>query len=495
MGKQEDIDKLFEDTLHGYQEAPPADAWGAIQNRMTGEKRKKRAFAFRMAAASVALLIAFGAGYTYKGWKANDVGTMPIVIEDQPIKNNTAPTQEVTSPIIDNQAQETPLNAVAEESTLSNTTPANETVNNTSVNDNVPISNQSATIAANTLNTETTEQVATITPVEDEQPIVEESIIDMKPIIAENGANEGENNKEDDVTPTLAQLEQPTANPDTNNVPELVIDPKYKKNINPHTDARWALGAAATPLYSFRNASSIPNDNSANSLAAINNNNNEEAVVAYAGGINVNYKASSKWEISSGIYYSRQGIQTNNLNVVADATPGTVNSVVNLDNNNFSTNTSSGVIPLGTKGGTIGVVGFTTSAEGGGLNDRAVVSTNARLVQNFEYFEIPVMVRYNLVQKKVGVHLTGGLSANILSSNYSYVEANGNRQSVGETENIRDVNYSGVFGVGMNYSITDKLSFNIEPTIRYSITPINESSDINSFLYSMGVFTGISYNF
>lgn len=494
MGKQENIDKLFEDTLHGYQEAPPADAWDAIQNRMAGEKRKKRAFVFRLAAASVAILIAFGAGYTYKDWKTNStIGDNPIVVEPNPVNDALTTTPEAATPVVD---ATTEVNTANDNTIASQDTELANQQSSTQSNINEGTTeyknaNQNTTIADATNGVNETQQPNT--PVNNANEIYRDNLADNpSPSIAINELN-GNDSSNNQNQPVIADITQPVNKTDTNNVPDLIIDPKYKKNLTPIADARWAMGAVATPLYSFRNASDLPNDNSANTLAATDNRNNERAIVAYAGGINVNYKASSRWEIQSGIYYSRQGIQTNDLNVVADATPGSVNSTVDLNNNNFSANTSTGNVPLGTSGGTIGVVGFTTTEESG--VNRAVVNTDATLVQNFEYFEIPVLVKYNLIQKKVGVHLTGGLSANILSANYAYVEANGNRQSVGETENIRDINYSGVVGVGMNYSITKKLSFTLEPTLRYSITPINKEADINSFLYSMGVFTGLSYNF
>ncbi len=76
----------------------------------------------------------------------------------------------------------------------------------------------------------------------------------------------------------------------------------------------------------------------------------------------------------------------------------------------------------------------------------------------------------------------------------AYVQNSGKRYNLdAEMENINTISYSGIFGVGMEYPIVERLQFNLQPTLRYSLTPLNSSGTV--YPYSFGVYTGLRYNF
>ncbi len=51
-------------------------------------------------------------------------------------------------------------------------------------------------------------------------------------------------------------------------------------------------------------------------------------------------------------------------------------------------------------------------------------------------------------------------------------------------------------GMGMEYSITNNLSFNFEPTFRYYLNSFNNLAGMSSLHpYTFGVFSGLSYKF
>jgi hypothetical protein len=98
-----------------------------------------------------------------------------------------------------------------------------------------------------------------------------------------------------------------------------------------------------------------------------------------------------------------------------------------------------------------------------------------------------------VLDKKISVNVNGGLSPGILVNNRSYFDIDGQKIQTGTTENLKPMIYNSLFGIGFGYAFTKKLIFSIEPTFKYSLTPINSNSGINYRPYSMSWFTGISY--
>ena len=56
------------------------------------------------------------------------------------------------------------------------------------------------------------------------------------------------------------------------------------------------------------------------------------------------------------------------------------------------------------------------------------------------------------------------------------------------------MSYSANFGIGVNYSISKQLRFNLEPTFKYQINTFNDTSG-NFQPFFIGVYTGLSFKF
>ncbi|NLO52227.1 MAG: hypothetical protein GX103_13845 [Bacteroidales bacterium] len=53
--------------------------------------------------------------------------------------------------------------------------------------------------------------------------------------------------------------------------------------------------------------------------------------------------------------------------------------------------------------------------------------------------------------------------------------------------------YISVLGMGAQYAISSKISVNLAPTFKYSLTPVNTSNSLGYHPYSLSWFTGVSY--
>jgi hypothetical protein len=115
--------------------------------------------------------------------------------------------------------------------------------------------------------------------------------------------------------------------------------------------------------------------------------------------------------------------------------------------------------------------------------------------QYFEFIEIPFLVRYLVIDKKIDVNLSTGLWANFMIGNKATASDKGTTITEGETENVKSFTYSGSLSVGFAYPIVRNVNFNFEPFFKYYLSPINTNPETNVYPYSLGFLTGITYLF
>jgi hypothetical protein len=122
-------------------------------------------------------------------------------------------------------------------------------------------------------------------------------------------------------------------------------------------------------------------------------------------------------------------------------------------------------------------------------------SLDNSLYQNFGYIEMPVLLRYKLIDRAVDFNLIGGMSYNLLVNNTVHAMAGNNRYDVGKTAGLNNFLVSSSLGMGMEYTLNDKISLNLEPTFRYYLNPFSNIGSITVNPYSFGIFSGLSYRF
>jgi hypothetical protein len=120
---------------------------------------------------------------------------------------------------------------------------------------------------------------------------------------------------------------------------------------------------------------------------------------------------------------------------------------------------------------------------------------NNTLRQNFSYLELPIVLRYKVVDKMIDFSLIGGVSYSLLVSNSVYTMLDGSKYSIGKTDGLNPISLSSSLGMGMEYNFSDNLSLNLEPTFRYYLNPFNEVTGLKIHPYSFGIFSGLSYKF
>jgi hypothetical protein len=153
---------------------------------------------------------------------------------------------------------------------------------------------------------------------------------------------------------------------------------------------------------------------------------------------------------------------------------------------------------------TAGVIAFSGTPKGAELSadfeaSKSEVSNlvvpNGSFSQVFQFMEIPLFVRYRIVDSKFGVEMITGLNAGIVIGNNAYIENQYGIQNIGETQDISTLNLSGTVGVGLNYALGKHFAVAFEPRFNYYLNSINTNSSVDFRPYRLGFYTGVSYEF
>ncbi|HUS86070.1 MAG TPA: outer membrane beta-barrel protein [Bacteroidales bacterium] len=250
---------------------------------------------------------------------------------------------------------------------------------------------------------------------------------------------------------------------------------------------KWQVGAKMSPTYLSSNLMA------ANQLLG-DLKSDESAVMSYSGGFSISYKMSGRMSLQTGIYYSSLGREISGIDSYSGFAvyAGTKSSTV------FGVETSTGKISTTNKDI------FLTDAASNRISGQYsadnfdpvkadLTPLGSSLRQNYEYIEIPLMLSYKLIDRKIDFNIMGGMSYNFLLNNRTYAMADGSHILIGSTDNMNALLLSSALGMSMEYNLTSKISLNLEPSFKYYLNSGGHLSIRNP--YSVGVYSGFLYKF
>jgi hypothetical protein len=272
-------------------------------------------------------------------------------------------------------------------------------------------------------------------------------------------------------------------NPDNESLNKLDYEMQKEKV------SRWSVTAMASPTYYLR--PELSSNEIANQI-----NSSEQSKISYSGGVSFGYKISKKLSIQSGLYYSSIGNEVSGIYSFAGFKPYDYTK----GDHNFEVLTSSGriytentdVFLLDNWGDRV-LTRYTNDVFDPSKANLSYL--NNSLFQNFSYLEMPVILRYKLVDKSIDFNLIGGLSYNLLVNNTVQTVIDGSKYNIGKTAGLNTFMVSSSMGMGIEYDLSEKFSLNLEPTFRYYINPFGELPGLKTHPYSFGVFSGLSFKF
>jgi hypothetical protein len=253
------------------------------------------------------------------------------------------------------------------------------------------------------------------------------------------------------------------------------------------TVQRFMVGASLSPAMGFSRSGQDTR------LAELISS--ERSRPAYSTGVSVGYRISDRLTIQSGIGLASIGQTISDVAVYA----GLSDFYAVKSNYLYSVETASGMILAGNTDlyltdskDRVGTLIQGNMADPSKYN---LTQVGSDIQQVFRYLELPVMIRYKLIDRKVGLNLSGGMAYGFLVDNAAYTGEGSDIVRVGYTEGMNTFNLSSQLGLGMEYNISQKITFNLEPVFRYYVTPLSDISGSLYKPYSVGFSSGFFFKF
>ncbi|MDO8953096.1 MAG: hypothetical protein Q7U86_10760 [Draconibacterium sp.] len=468
MKDEKNIDIIIREKLENFQATPPPHVWDNVQAHLADGRRRNRMVYMGWISAAAVVVLAFLAGWYFNDNLKSDKNTI--------VNNETIQTEKSN---IDKTIQ----TEKAAENLLTAKTDAENT---------------------NQLYSSETNQLATASPVSSKTDLNETAPSDYK-----STSRESFNFKK--ITSANVRITQNQQIPTELASHSKVISVKsfseqeqllIAENINnikkvEKPDNNWKMGMYVAPGYSSHNASHSESYSQNMTYSGSDGNAN------LSGGFSVQYKTSKRWIVESGVYYAQNGQQSeNSANIFArnenadyalsDVGLSYFSNQVRVENNTMAMNSTAGVIQFSATPKGAELTGDFEAKNTGVAN---LLVANGGFSQVFEFMEIPLYVRYCVVDRKIGVELLTGFNTGIVVGNNAYIENQYGVQNIGETKDISTFNIAGTLGMGVNYALGKHFSVAVEPRFSYYLNSINSNPSVEFRPYRMGFYTGLTYEF
>lgn len=498
MKEKNQLDELFHSRLKDFEQEPPSYVWSRIQEKQEGKKRRLAILYWKVSGIAAAVLLAFIFGWQLR---QSQKDLSPNLANDRVPENVAAPI--ASTPV---QGNRTGLEEKPENQPQRNTTESLQlatTGGSSKTNSESKLTSQKELQVAQQMSY-TDQTNASISHEKIAQRLDENRkqnndqlellrLLNIKLDHQFDNKQLGEVGQKQSESKQLSHIEQDVVN---ENARLLASNLENKKS------GSWQVGAMITPGYNV-------NQGSQDKLYASNMTyTGSKENVQLGGGILVEYKTGKRWSLQSGVYYNKLGQSSSNQpyrsnnDLLYATAPGGWNETTAIEAEYFNTaiNVKSGEMSLNTAVGVVAVDNLPSNAHisnsfDNAAESRGVLLTETDFQQNFEYIEIPLILRYLIVDSDFELQLLGGINTSLLVGNNAYaIDASG-KERIGSTQDMNSVNYSTTIGLGVGYGLTKNLNLLVEPQLKYYLGSLSNNSNISFKPYTISVSTGLSYHF
>jgi hypothetical protein len=431
------IDQLFKEKLGNLEMTPSVALLSRVNEGMIAQRRVRRLHQFRtVIGIAAALVMALMAGWFALDQKQvnNGVISQQVQRQQEPVKQNLQATTSASK------VSPTQLAIIQKNTLTSVSTSSNRT------RGSVKSVNKSATPTPDAL-------LASTEKVKEQQP-------------AEKSKDEsaaGQTKKE--PSPDWLKNQPKNQQYYAGNNRQASADKISSSSMN-----LWSLKAEISETFTAMLSATSSASTDSKSLSTV------------GGGMVAAYKVSDRVTISSGIRFSQMKQGTHSA---------------------YSLNQTAGITYLQpieksgnlTRDVSVYIPSVSSIVYSNGMSTNANNVFVSDISQELKYLEIPIQATYKLIDRKLSIGVTGGISSNFLVGNSATITENGIDLSRGNTDNIRNVLYSGSAGVEFGYDLGNKLILTVEPRIKQFMNSVSVNEMVNIKPMQLGFFTGIAYTF
>tara|TARA_A100000171_G_C2140637_1_gene156099 strand:+ start:34471 stop:36078 length:1608 start_codon:yes stop_codon:yes gene_type:complete len=535
MKEKKNIDELFKEQFQDFEATPPPAVWDRIEAQLQEKKKERRVIPIWWRVAGVAALLALLFTVGFSLFNSSTAPSNDIVTEDTTpeTETNSSETLSEDNKIFKNETltNKTPVasdesnilaaeketnqsiqntketysdkkvnNAVAGTQDKTKNTPyavetsvaetankkTNKTYSNQPKNASTPYNTTSEAVATSDKPKNATQKSSETT----QNPLVKDpnTVVSGNEAIAKNTKTETNTDvlkaSEENIIKSSKEIDSNTAVVETSEENKKSIFDAIEENkkledavaVKEGPANRWAVSPNVGPVY----YSSLSGGSSIDPMFS---DNSQSGNVNLSYGVAVDYNINEKLSVRSGVNNVNLSYATGEVEV-ASAPVGFA-----LKNVAYGPNRST-VTTVVDKGSIRPTLGNT------GLDNIVPKSTggNAEVSQQLQYYEVPLELKYAVLNKKFGINVIGGMSTLFLGNNDIVVNDGDFRTVLGEANNLNSISFTSNIGLGFNYQLSRKFRFNIEPMFKYQLNPYT-NSNVDFKPYYLGVYSGLSFKF
>ena len=456
MNERKNIDRLFQEKFKDFEVFPDTSVWKNIEKQIT--KKKKRRIVplwFRFGGAAAILLLLISSGFWFFNTSDNNqIVPKEIIITDADKKIDLLNEKDSTDKIV-NEVNPNPVKTSQEQNLILKSTQEKYQIssNNGQTGDRNSTSQEIG-------NTKSQKEANTAIVATNIQQVKEDG----------NEINKIENSQNSEIGLALEETSD-REQVSNNDIQTAIEKTDTEDKITKDEKTKWSIGSTMAPVYynTLNNGSPIDG-------ALSDNDKKSNSSVSY--GLKVNYKLNDKLSFQSGINTLELGYTTENVATLLSSSL-LENSLTNINTN--------------IEGVSLAVISTDGQSSDSSIQ-RSSFDASGTLDQTLGYVEIPMELKYNISQNKIGVNVLGGFSTYFLYRNQVSLTSFGKTTTLGEASNINSLNFSGNLGLDFDYSISKKLYLNISPMFKYQFNTFSRNS--GGFQpYYLGIYSGLNFRF
>lgn len=462
--EHKNIDRLFQEKLKNLEATPSTRVWNGIEAKLT--KKKRRVLPMWWFSGGIAAILILGFFiFPFSETTLNNINNQPVIIATPEVnieKNNTTKQD----PFLKENEEKT---VIVEESKIVKKKPVFQNKNN---------EKSTILVAEKTSKNIKKENRSSVSKIAMEKIFLTETAlldsIKNKTLLAQENVLENLEKKESNaVTATADSVFK--SKKDLLNTKEEVLVAENEELNNLKEDFN-DLKISDDKVWTISPVVAVLNSNSFSTASPINKNlsNSTKGNNSYSYGVQVGYQLNRKWTIQTGVHV--QEIQFSNNYIAVASTSSSPSSAVFNSGENYSLEDTS-----------------SKNFDSNSLSLSAL-SLDGNLAQTYGYIEIPVEVKYNILEsKKLKTKIVAGFSSLFLNKNSIHLNSS-SFSSTGKATNLNNINFSGNLGLDFNFNFDKNWSLNLNPMFKTQLNTFNENA--NGFKpYFIGVYTGINYQF
>jgi hypothetical protein len=203
----------------------------------------------------------------------------------------------------------------------------------------------------------------------------------------------------------------------------------------------------------------------------------ERNVFSASVGLNLNYRISRKWSIQSGIAFS-----WSNSNIDSAVSFAVKNETGNVQ---FQFNSVLGYSYLSSPGSVIPSLGDSIST--------------AKSNTSLHYLTVPLIISYRIDKGRFGIAPGAGVTFNILTKAAMETKVYGAGYELSESEipiqGLKKINVGLLIKADLEYRFSSRWAFQIIPSFRNTLGPVNLKGAVSAYPYNFGIGTGLRFVF